>query len=177
MKMAKATEADLDMAMELCNVVDGLGNHWPTLPDALCPDSEESNDRFYREDDAQCGLVLRHLLDVADRGSLMRVIWGCSVMLHPANKCVDPSADTIEHHPDAVAGLKAKEPRPLAEWQESDGAVLWWRFPVVEAPYCGTPNTDGWPGYHTHWTALIVPEPPEQVQADLPGIPAGPSPL
>lgn len=77
-------------------------------------------------------------------------------------------------------------PRPLSEWTEEDGDVLWWQFPVVEAPYCGTPNdcgmtvemrhyvmvdgkreiktvrTDvgGWPGYHTHWTRIIIPEQP-----------------
>lgn len=61
------------------------------------------------------------------------------------------------------------------------GDVLWWRFPITEAPYCGRPDdlgmtvemrhriggegeiktvsTDvgGWPGYHTHWTPLVLP--------------------
>jgi hypothetical protein len=66
--------------------------------------------------------------------------------------------------------------RPLSEWHEDMGAVLWWRFPIVEPPYCGTPNdlgytveahtvaglasrfmVGGWPGYHTHWTPLVMP--------------------
>ena len=64
----------------------------------------------------------------------------------------------------------------LSEWHEDDGPVLWWRFPVTEPPYVGTPNDDGrpvevvirdsvrdykyithiggWPRYHTHWTPL-----------------------
>jgi hypothetical protein len=73
--------------------------------------------------------------------------------------------------------------RSLSEWDERDGPVLWWTFPLFEAPYCGTPNdlghpveihtqdslerriaatctVGGWPGYHTHWTPL--PAPPAQ---------------
>ena len=68
--------------------------------------------------------------------------------------------------------------RPLAEWNEDEGPVLWWKFPVSEPPYVGSPldlgftvtsvlydqhgyevgkvnaNVGGWPGYHTHWTLL-----------------------
>lgn len=51
-------------------------------------------------------------------------------------------------------------PRPLDDWREDVGPVLWWRFPVEEPPYVGTPLDDSWPGYHTHWTELSVPEPP-----------------
>ena len=40
MKMAKASEADLDMAMELCGAIDSLTGHWPTLPRGLCSDDE-----------------------------------------------------------------------------------------------------------------------------------------
>lgn len=65
--------------------------------------------------------------------------------------------------------------RPLSEWHEGDGDVLWWRFPVREAPYVGSPldlgkayqirgigesvtvHLGGWPGYHTHWTPLPAP--------------------
>ncbi len=63
--------------------------------------------------------------------------------------------------------------RPESEWTEEDGTVLWWFFPMTEAPYVGSPldcgytvemrghkgllargNVGGWPGYHTHWTPL-----------------------
>jgi hypothetical protein len=74
--------------------------------------------------------------------------------------------------------------RPLDEWREDIGPVLWWKFPVDEPPYCGTPNDlghtvelhthdnadgprvaartmiGGWPGYHTHWTLISLPSPP-----------------
>lgn len=70
------------------------------------------------------------------------------------------------------------EPRPLDEWGEDDGNVIWWCWRdgawLSEPPYIGTPlglgqtvevtvaahrvdklmraQVGGWPGYHTHWT-------------------------
>jgi hypothetical protein len=45
---------------------------------------------------------------------------------------------------------------PVAEpkdtWHEDDGPVTWWKFPVEEPSWIGTPKDDDWPGYHTHWT-------------------------
>lgn len=65
---------------------------------------------------------------------------------------------------------------PLEEWHEDKGDVLWWKFPITEPPYVGSPldlghqveitvrahgvdklmrvNIGGWPGYHTHFTPL-----------------------
>jgi hypothetical protein len=47
--------------------------------------------------------------------------------------------------------------RPLEEWHEDIGNVLWWKFPINEPPYAGTPLDDEWPGYHTHWTPIVCP--------------------
>jgi len=33
--------------------------------------------------------------------------------------------------------------RPIAEWSDEDGCALWWKFPIVEPPYVGTPNDLG----------------------------------
>lgn len=48
----------------------------------------------------------------------------------------------------------------LGDWNEAIGDVLWWKFPVNEPPYCGSPLSDDWPGYHTHFTKLEIPEQP-----------------
>jgi hypothetical protein len=61
-------------------------------------------------------------------------------------------------------------PLPLSEWHEDLGPVLWWFFPVEEAPFCGSPGDSDWPGYHTHWTPL-----PGVMQPD--GTPAQPTRL
>ena len=44
--------------------------------------------------------------------------------------------------------------RPLAEYHEDMHGVVWWFFPVCEAPWIGSPYDSGWPGYHTHFTPL-----------------------
>lgn len=100
--MAKASAADLDMAMELCNALDALTQRWSaTVPEAIAkPIGEDESEYFDRDDREQCQRVLGYLLELADRASLMRVVWGCAVMLDPTNRCVDANADTIEHHPD-----------------------------------------------------------------------------
>ena len=73
---------------------------------------------------------------------------------------------------------------PISSWTEEDGDVLWWRFPIVEPPYCGSPldlgktvgiqvlgaNADfttftvqvgGWiEDYYTHWTKIRMPQDP-----------------
>lgn len=44
--------------------------------------------------------------------------------------------------------------RPIDQWHEDHGPALWWRFPIEEPPYSGTPLDDDWPGYHTHWSPI-----------------------
>lgn len=48
--------------------------------------------------------------------------------------------------------------KPLSKWHEDLGPALWWRFPIQEPPYSGTPLDTHWPGYHTHWTPIPMPE-------------------
>ena len=54
--------------------------------------------------------------------------------------------------PEEVQALKTA--RPLNEWHEDYGDCLWWKFPIEEPPYCGSPLCEDWPEYHTHWTPL-----------------------
>jgi hypothetical protein len=161
MKMAKASEADMSMAIEMAQALDALTNRWtPMMPEAIDQGGEEENERFDIDDETQCRRVVEYLLELADRASLFRVVFGMAVLLDPRNQCVDPDADTIEHHPDAKAGLAAKKARPLAEWHEDDGPALWWAFPIQEPPWSGQPTDDDWPHYHTHWTPLVLPNAP-----------------
>lgn len=52
-------------------------------------------------------------------------------------------------------------PLTLEEWGEDDGDCLWWTFPIDEPPYCGSPICCDWPEYHTHFTRIDCPSPPE----------------
>jgi hypothetical protein len=68
---------------------------------------------------------------------------------------------------DQLRELEQRHPAPVPvaipgeEYHEDMGAVTWWRFPVDEPPWVGTPNDSDWPGYHTHFT----PAPPEPATA------------
>lgn len=48
--------------------------------------------------------------------------------------------------------------RPLEEWHEDHGNVVWWVWDenrkewLGEPAYIGTPIDSDWPEYHTHWT-------------------------
>ncbi len=114
MKVAKASKADLDMVFDLAGALDSLTQRWaPTMPEAIeLTDNEDDHEDFDCNDDAQCGRALRHLLDIVERGSIFRAAMNLAVVLDPKNKCVDPDADTIEHHPDLV-----KNAADAARWQ------------------------------------------------------------
>lgn len=100
MKMAKASSADLDMAMDVANVLDDLERgYFPTkLQSDEDAESEEIEwiDTSDRQQYQRLVFGLKHLLN---KGSISRVIWGMAVVCDPSNDLVDPAADTIEHHP------------------------------------------------------------------------------
>ena len=73
---------------------------------------------------------------------------------HPIFGC-----DSLQHVVDNARSLLNKDQdlliaTPGDQYHEDDGPVLWWRFPVVEPPWAGTPNDCDWPGCHTHFTPL-----------------------
>jgi hypothetical protein len=101
MKMAKASEADLSMAMDLVNVLDDIERGF--FPTKLQSDEDAESERVEwidtndRQQYERLFFGLKHLLN---KGSISRVIFGMVVVCDPANKCIDPNADTIEHHPE-----------------------------------------------------------------------------
>ncbi len=105
MKMAKASTADMEMAIKLCSALEAMDRRF--FPDGA--EGEHDPEDFDCDDDAHCGQSLRHVLDILQGGSIGRVIWGMYVMLDPANKVVDPDADTLEDHPETVAAMKDRE--------------------------------------------------------------------
>lgn len=106
MKMAKASKADLEMAMALCRYLDDIERGY--MPGDLSPDSDES-EWLDERDCGQYAKLLDGLRDLLRKGSIMRVVWGMAVVCDPANKCIDPDADTIEHHPDMVKAMEQRE--------------------------------------------------------------------
>lgn len=84
--------------------------------------------------------------------------------------------------------------RPINEYSKDMGDVLWWKFPIIEPPYVGSPDDPhsdvevlgtpeeiadftgssgqtkvrlgGWPGYHTHFTRIVIPSDPSMIHDD-----------
>lgn len=65
-------------------------------------------------------------------------------------------------YPDTPAPTPEIIARPIEEWHEDMGCVIWWEFPISEPPHCGTPMDIDWPGYHTHWTPIVIPAAPKE---------------
>ncbi|WP_342471618.1 hypothetical protein MHH70_12440 [Metasolibacillus sp. FSL H7-0170] len=50
------------------------------------------------------------------------------------------------------------EPIPADEWHEDDGDVIWWKFPIDEPPYLGSPLDKKFRfDYYTHFTRFLIP--------------------
>lgn len=108
MKMAKASETDLEMAMNLIGVLDDVERgYFPYL----FSDKEDENSEWLNTDDReQYARIIDGLRRLLNRGSIGRVIMGMAVVCDPSNECIDPDANTIEHHP---------------KRQQMESALLW----------------------------------------------------
>jgi hypothetical protein len=65
----------------------------------------------------------------------------------------------------AGAGREPQASEPFDRWHDDDGDVLWWRFPIEEPPYVGSPLASDWPFTESDhpslgWTRLALPAPP-----------------
>lgn len=105
MKMAKASQADMDMAIELTQALESLAGRWgATMPEKIERlQGEDEAERFDLADHDQCIRVIEYLQRLTRSASLMRVVWGMQVLLDPRNEIVDPASDTLEHHPKVEA--------------------------------------------------------------------------
>lgn len=79
-----------------------------------------------------------------------------------SGKCQCRTMEMFTDHLIANGVTVSTKARPLEEWNEDIGDVLWWKFPIEEPPYVGSPLDCAWTGYHTHWTQIRVPEPPKE---------------
>ncbi|WGS88682.1 hypothetical protein [Methylomonas sp. UP202] len=110
MNMAKASEADLKMALELASALEAI-SHWSggTMPENIAKPQQDEDDwePFTLDDPEHCRRVCEYLIRLARSASLFRVVMGMVVLLDPENRFIDPGADILAYHPDTVAALKA----------------------------------------------------------------------
>lgn len=123
MKMAKATEKDIDAAGDAMTVLNDISSgYYPKRDGDDCEDF-----RFDPDDPAHLRKfydLMRATLD-ASPGWPGRVIGGmCYVILYPKNEILDPDASTLELHPQwvkrsaAPCASAANSARPMSEWHE-----------------------------------------------------------
>ena len=98
MKMAKASEQDIDAAGDAMSVLHDIGSgYYPKR------DGDDCEDTFFDEDDRNHLRRFYDLMaDTLDKapGWPGRVIGGmCHVIMFGRNKIVDPDADVLELHP------------------------------------------------------------------------------
>lgn len=103
MKMARASEQELEAALTVSRIIEELEKGYMPGTD----DSDEI-EFFDPQDRHQCQRVLAAILTAAKQGCIFRVTFGMAVVLDPRNKLLDPNADTLEIHPDLVR-LKAAQ--------------------------------------------------------------------
>ena len=139
MKMAKASTADIEMAMELSRFVEDLVDGM--CPKQACADPASDDIEWLEDDpDEQHIRIISALQGIARKGSIFRVTFGMSVLIDPRNELIDHEADTLEPHPKigiladqvealqlaleterAAANLYAKQ---VAHWIEKHDALL-----------------------------------------------------
>lgn len=94
MKIAKASERDINMAIELCGLLESLEK-------GFMPVSNEDNKdaEFDRDNPDDCRVALNIILDKLRAGCIARVVWGMAWLAHPESKLLDLDADIIKAHP------------------------------------------------------------------------------
>jgi hypothetical protein len=129
MKMAKASEKDIDAAGDAMSVLQDItSGYYPKRNGDECDDFH-----FDPEDQAHLSTFYRLMTRTLDAapGWPGRVIGGmCYVILYDANKIVDPDADTLELHPRYAAMEQAL--RDLIARYEHDG-IPNDSLPIVDA--------------------------------------------
>lgn len=91
-KMARATPADLDVAIRLVGVLEAV-------------------DRFDADDPEHARKLVDWIVRLmASRpGGLARVVHGMAVLCDPVNAMIDPGADDLEPHPDLIRKSDVRE--------------------------------------------------------------------
>lgn len=96
MKMAKATERDIEASLDIASIIGELENGYrPVL--VFGEDDEELFMDMDSADDLRA--VVEKLREIADRGSIFRVTLGMAAVLNPRNEVVDPADDMLALHP------------------------------------------------------------------------------
>lgn len=97
MNIAKASERDINMAIDLCGILDSIERGF--MPVEVAENSEDEDAEFDRDNPNDCQVALNLVIDTLRAGCIGRVIWGMAALVNPESKLLDPDADIIQPHP------------------------------------------------------------------------------
>lgn len=121
MKMAKASDRDIDAAGELLQLLDIIDRRWGgPCPVAQAPDDlfeflGEADSDFDADEPEHLQVLYNHLARLLRRAPSFhgRVIGGmCYVIHNPRNEIIDPDLDYLEMHPKLRGLLNNLAPTP-----------------------------------------------------------------
>lgn len=105
MKMAKASQADIDTAIQLHQFLRAM-SQGRSAPEVVDEFGYKGYDDLLERQAADVEFALR----AYENGDLFRVVWGMQTLLDPGNEVVDPNLPHLELHPkhkQAVRELEA----------------------------------------------------------------------
>lgn len=139
MKIAKATQADMDAAVKIMQALDAISGG--NMPGELIDDQDADDDGWFDNNNYDhCHRVINHLIGLTEEGNFLRVVGGMAVLLDPDNKVIDPDAKTLEHHPDRLEADSVRQQRDellakCAEWERC--AANWMASPEAAQKQAG----------------------------------------
>ncbi|MBS3965562.1 MAG: hypothetical protein KGZ80_13940 [Methylomonas sp.] len=97
MNIAKASERDISMAIDLCGILESVEKGF--MPISATKNGNDEDAEFDRDNPDDCRAVLNLIIDTLRAGSIGRVIWGMAVLVNSESKLLDPDTDIIKPHP------------------------------------------------------------------------------
>lgn len=152
MKMAKASQADLDTAQAIAQALGDMFGTWNSFMPSKGDDASTSDEpeQFDIDNPDDCMEALQRLKAIHARGCLFRVAAGMVVLLDPRNNVVDPDLDHLELHPlhraakgmPPLAGLTEAQQcdlatavgRALGTWEDRPEWLVKWHDSVTGVP-------------------------------------------
>lgn len=119
MNMAKASERDINMALDLCGILESVEKG--LMPVSATENGNDEDAEFDRDNPDDCRAVLNLIIDTLGGGSIGRVIWGMAALVNPESKLLDPDSDILKSHPsliriENVNSRRAQRQSAILEW-------------------------------------------------------------
>jgi len=119
MNIAKASERDINMALDLCGILESIERGF--MPVSTTENGNDEDAEFVCDNHDDCRVVLNLIIDTLRAGSIGRVIWGMAALVNPESKLLDPDADILKPHPSLIRIDDIKDQRT-----QRQSAILEW---------------------------------------------------